>query len=158
MIIEPKHETVGAASIRALKDYNPDQTIIDTQRAMQKGYLDELAVCAKRGEELYGRSKHFYLCVQNRSERILKNVLRSQFYPRETRPTPAIDLTLYYYEPKDEQIIFVWCVPDKATVDRLGGHWFDDEGTMIFIPPQAPQPGEEQLASFCRSFVAGTLV
>lgn len=152
-------ETAGASSLRALKDHNPDQTVIDTKRAMLKDYADELAVCAKRGEDKHGRTKHFYLCVQTRRERILTNLVRNQFYTRETRPSPAIDLALYFYEPKDEKITFIWCIPDRETTDRLGGHWeYTDQGNKVWIPPEAPLPGEEQLAGFCRSFVAGTLI
>ena len=140
-----ERKTVGAAALEAKKDPYP-QDVIETQRAMQKGYVDELAKCAKNGEQLFGKTKPFYLCVQTRRERLLDNVMRNQFYPRQTRPSPAYDLALYHYDPKDELIRFVWCIPDNQTVDYLIAHEHE-------IPLD-----ERQLVDFCKAFKAGTLI
>lgn len=159
MIIETPRETVGAASLRALKDYNPDQNAINTQQEMQKGYVDELITCAKNGENNYGREKHFYLCVHTKKERLLPNVFRSFFEHRKTRPIPTYDLALYYYEPKDEKITFIWCVPAESVVDHFAGyHYVDVTGKTCWQPPATPKPGEEQLAQFCNAFRAGILL
>lgn len=138
-------ETVGAASLRLLEKADDKQGVIDTQREMQKGYLDNLIIAAKKGEEMYGKSKSFYVCVQNRRERTMPNVVRSQFYTRQTRPSPAYDLTLYWYNPSSETLRFVWCVPDQETVSKI-------------IENEASLPNDhKQLLGFCKAFVNRTL-
>lgn len=127
--------TVGAESIRLLSNPDTNQSVIDTQREMQKDYVDELIKCAKR----YTWTDPFYVCVQTRRERLLTNVIRCQFYGRMTRPTPQYDLACYYYDPKSEQLRFEWVVPDKETVDAVVSDCSDLE-----IDPQ--------LRRFCLEF------
>lgn len=146
MIEEIARKTVGAAAVELQSKNRDAQGVIDTQREMMKGYQDELIKCAKAGEKLFGKENHFYLCVQTRRERLLFNVMRNQFYARQTRPAPAYDLALYHYDPQDELIRFIWCIPDNQTVDYLILH--EDE-----IPME-----ERQLVDFCKGFKAGTLV
>jgi hypothetical protein len=74
------------------------------------------------------------------------NVIRNQFYHRLTRPAPTYDLALYHYDPKAEDLRFIWCIPDKETFKELSA------------PDYRPSPAEEQLCFFCRSLLAGTLV
>lgn len=159
MITSSNRETLGAAALRVRKDYNPDQTVIDTQRHMQKDHLEELMKCAKNAEVINGKEDHFYLCVQTRREKLLPNVIRSQFYARKTRPDTNYDLSLYHYEPKDENITFIWCIPDQETVGYFTGYYYvDPTGELHWEPPARPKKGEEQLAQFCKDFVAGTLI
>lgn len=145
--IPENHKTVGAAAVELMSKGDQKQGVIDTQRAMMKDYVDELVKCAKDGAEKYAESKKpFYVCVQTRRERLLPNVIRNQFYHRVTRPTPEYDLALYHYDPKAEQLRFVWCVPDQGTVERM------------CEPGFIPQMGEEQLHYFAKSFRANTLI
>lgn len=156
---EKRAETVGEAALRLAQNPDDHQTAIDTQREMQKGYFDELVKCAKRGEELHGKLSPFYVCVQTRRERLLQNVIRSQFYTRVTRPIPQYDMALYHYDPTSEALSFVWCVPDKETVDYFAGHWYTDhQGSPVWVDRAVPYEEERQLASFCVAFRANTLV
>lgn len=139
-------KTVGQEAIDILSKPQEEQSVIETQQQMLKGYVDELITAAKKGEELYGTQEHFYICVQTRRERLLTNVIRNQFYPRKTRPIPQYDLALYYYDPKDEKLTFVWCIPDRATVEDL----IINE---LKLPPE-----QRQLLGFCKAFIAGTLI
>jgi hypothetical protein len=107
--------TVGSEAVKLLQKGDQRQGVIDTQREMQKGYVDELIKCAKR----YDWTDPFYICVQTRRERLLPNVVRCQFYGRQTRPRPEYDLALYTYDPKAEQLRFEWIVPDKETVEEV---------------------------------------
>lgn len=159
MITDKPKETLGSAALKAAADYNPDQTIGETKDAMLSGYVDELIKCAKSGEVLHGKDTHFYVCVQTKRERLLQNVIRNLFYSRKTRPIPDYDLALYYYDPKDEKLTFVWCVPDKDTVKYFTGFWeADDAGHVRWVPPAIPTKEEEQLAEFCKLFVTCRLV
>ena len=158
-MLKEKAETLGEASLRLAKSPDSQQNCIDTQREMQKGYFDELVKCAKRGEVLHGNQSPFYVCVQTRRERLLQNVIRSQFYTRVTRPIPQYDMALYHYDPTSEALSFVWCIPDKETVDYFAGYWKpQDRGPPVWIDGAIPYEEERQLASFCVSFRANSLV
>lgn len=146
MILEQPRKTVGAASLELMAQGDQRQSVIDTQREMQKGYVDQLILCAQSGERAYGKTDNFYICVQTRRERLLPNVIRNQFYHRLTRPSPAYDLALYHYNPKDEDLRFVWCIPDKETIQAMS------------MPGYEPPPEHEQLYGFVRGFLAGTLI
>jgi len=136
--------TVGSEAIKLLENPDRQQPVVDTSREMLKGYIDSLIQCARHGESIYGKEDPFYICVQTRRERLLTNVIRNQFYSRKTRPSPQYDLALYWYDPKDEKMQFVWCIPDRETVHHLHAN--------------GPSSREDQkLAEFCRSFLAGTL-
>lgn len=138
--------TVGSKAVELMAKGDQRQGVVDTQREMTKGYIDELIKCAQSGSSAYGKEKPFYVCVQTRRERLLCNVIRNQFYHRITRPTPAYDLALYWYDPKEEELRFVWCIPDKQTVDD-----------MVY-PGFVPSKEDSQLYDFVKSFVAGTLI
>lgn len=141
-----KEKTVGQASYEILSKKQDAQPVIDTQREMLKGYYDELIKAVYSGIEQYGSEKPFYICVHTRRERTMVNVIRNLFHPRQTRPSPTYDLALYWYDPKTEQLSFVWCIPDKQTVEDLIANeiYLDKE----HLP----------LLGFCKSFIAGTLI
>jgi hypothetical protein len=107
--------TVGQCAVDLLAKGDQKQSVIDTTKEMQRGYVDELIKCAKR----YDWPEPFFICVQTRRERLLTNVIRCQFYARLSRPTPQYDLALYSYDPKKEQLRFEWVVPDKQTVEDV---------------------------------------
>lgn len=140
------HITVGKAAVDILSKHQEPQSVIETQQEMLKGYFDQLIIAAKSGEDKYGRDKPFYVCVQTRRERLLPNVIRNQFYTRQTRPTPQYDLALYHYDPMVEKLSFVWCIPDKETV--LG----------MLSPSFECPPDQSQLLGFVHSFAQGTLI
>jgi len=146
LTIDLKKETVGKIALDLIKQGDQKQGVIDTQREMLKKYVDNLIVAAREGEKAFGQEKAFYICVQTRRERLLTNVLRNQFYARRTRPAPAYDLALYWYDPKDEQLRFVWNVPDKETVEA-----------MTSYPENVPDD-QQQLLSFCQGFIRNTLI
>ena len=142
---EPR-KTVGQISTELLAKGDQKQGVIETQQEMMKNYNDELIKCALEGKEIYGTEKIFYICVQTRRERLLSNVIRNMFYTRQTRPRPAYDLALYHFEPKSEQLRFVWCIPDQETVQRM------------IDPMYIPTRDEMQLHEFCQWFEKGVLV
>jgi hypothetical protein len=138
------HETVGSAALRLLKDPTP-QGVVDTQREMQKKYVDNVLEAVERGKNLYPKADFFYVCVHTRRERLLTNVIRNIFHPRQTRPIPQYDLALYHFDVKEEKLSFVWCIPDKETVHHLVNEVSNDKQ-------------DEQLTYFCKLFVANTLI
>lgn len=143
-----KTKTVGEMALELLKKGDQEQPVIDTQREMQKEYVDNLIQAAKSGEEQYGKNKPFYICVQTRRERLLTNVIRNQFYTRQTRPLPQYDLSLYWYDPKEERIEFVWCIPDKESVENIIQ---DYEAGLL-------PSDQRQIYAFCKAFKQNILI
>lgn len=144
--VAERSQTVGAASLELLAKGDEKQSVIDTQQEMQKNYIEELIKCAQRGASLFGIDKTFYVCVQNRRERLLPNVIRCQFYPRRSRPLPAFDLSLYHYDPKAEKMTFVWTIPDEDAFNEM------------IAPGYIPPKGHEQLYGFVKAFHEGRLI
>lgn len=142
-IVAPLKKTVGQAAYELMSQPYYKQDAIETQREMLKGYHDELIKCVEAHKDW---TEPFYVCVQTRRERTMNNVVRNQFYARKTRPAPNFDLALYYYDPKTEQLAFVWCIPDHASVEYICSH-------ASSLPPE-----QGKLIEFCRSFKAGTLI
>ncbi len=138
-------KTVGAVALELQNDLYP-QDVIETQREMQKDHVEELMYCAKRHEKIFGSDNAYYVCVQLKRERLLTNVIRSYFYARRTRPIPDYDLSLYHYDPKTEQLTFVWAIPDKETVEYI----LENKHLLPL--------DHEQLIHFCISFKENTLV
>lgn len=156
---QKKRETVGEASLRLLANPDTKQNVEDTRHEMMKGYFDTLVETAKDGEKAYGKSNHFYVCVFSRKDRLIPNLIRNQFFHRKTRPVPTYDLALYYYDPKDENLQFVWIIPDKETVDKFAGYWSkNSRGERVFVPGEKPFRGEEQLSQWCVWFRQGMLI
>lgn len=144
--LEKTKITVGQAAHDILSKPQDSQNVIDTQKEMQKKYLDNVIEAALQGVKDYGKEKPFYVCVQTRRERLLTNVIRNQFYARRTRPDPQYDLALFHFDPIDEKLCFVWCIPDKETVQYL------------ILNESKIEKNEMQLLHFCKSFIAGTLI
>ncbi len=140
--LDLKKERVGQAAARLLSNPDNKQGVVDTQREMLKNYRDELIKCAKR----YDWKQPFYICAWTRRERTMVNVLRTQFFARQTRPAPTYDMQLYSYDPATEEMRFEWCLPDKDTIDQ------------ILADPLGLPKDHEQLYDFCRRFSQGTLV
>jgi hypothetical protein len=135
-------QTVGAAAYEILRKGESSQGVVDTQREMQKGYLDELIKCAKRHEW----REPFYLCVITKKERIMQNVIRNYFFARQTRPAPDYNMALYKYDPIDECISFEWVLPDPESVDMI-------------LENAAQLPKEQNdLIDFCVKFRLGVLI
>lgn len=144
-------KTIGQIALDLKKDPYP-QDVIETQREMQKEYLQNLYECAKKHEDitfadgLQGKEKPFYVCVQLKRERLIDNIIRTYFYARRSRPIPDYDLSLYYYDPQSGNIIFVWAIPDKETVEYI-----------LENKNQIPRD-HEQLYNFCKQFKENTLI
>lgn len=135
-------QTVGQAAYEILRKDQSSQGVIDTQREMQKGYIDELVKCAKR----YDWGDPFYLCVITKKERLMPNVVRNYFFARQTRPTPDYNMALYKYDPKTECVTFEWVLPDPESVDIIL------ENAHI-LPKE-----QKQLLDFCYRFRLGVLI
>ena len=137
-------ETVGAASQRLLRAHNPDQTVIDTQREIDKGYFDEILKVVDR-DPAKGWTEPYYIVVLTKKERIMENVLRRYFFARRSLPGPTFDQTVWRYYPAKGDLEFLWVLPDKETAAWM--QWF----------PQDVPAGHEALIGFVNDFVTDKL-
>jgi hypothetical protein len=143
---EPKKETVGAASLRLQSQGDQKQGVVDTQKEMLKGYMDNLIECAMNAKNVHPDVNPLYICVQTRRERTMVNVLRNLFYYRQTRPRPEYDMALYTFDPTTEELKFEWQIPDKETCNEMAAHPLD-------VPPE-----ESTLLNMVLAFKSGNLV
>lgn len=56
----------------------------------------------------------FYIQVPNikRTRNKIKGIAPI-FFERESCPTPTFDTVVYRYDPKDKEVEFLWCLPNK---------------------------------------------
>lgn len=139
---ESEETTVGAEAVKLLSNPDEKQLVKDTSNEMIKDYMDNLESCVRRYKDW---TDPFYVVVLNRRERLLVNVIRNMFFARKTLPTPEYDQTVYYYDPKTDELRYLWTVPDKETVMD-----------MVLCPNEV-RSSHFQLLEFCQLFVQGKL-
>ncbi len=61
----------------------------------------------------------FYVVVLIKKERLMPNVLRHYFFPRQSCPRAEWDQVVYRYRDEGDQIEFLWVVPDQNTCELL---------------------------------------
>jgi hypothetical protein len=106
-------KTIGEASLAASLKAPETNSPIDLQRAMQKEYVDELMKCVEDYRKVH--KGDFYVVVITKQERLMHNVLRNFFLARISCPSPDYDQTLFRYNAKDENVEYIWCIPDPVT-------------------------------------------
>lgn len=150
-IIQPTSQqvndvTVGKFATDLLaKDDGYQVNVIDQQRENTKEYLKDLNIAVDRGIILFPNSD-FYIHVETRKEKLLENVLRNQFIPRQSCPTPNYDQSVFKYHHEKCDLVFMWVIPDRGTC-------------FYFKQNYAQIPAEEkELLTFIRMFDDGTLL
>lgn len=111
-----REKKVGAYAYDLLSKPDTKQGVVDTQREMDKTYLNELQACVERYKDW---NFPFYVVVVTKKERLMQNVMRRYFFARQTMPTPTYDQTLWKYNPKTGDMEFIWVIPDKHTCATL---------------------------------------
>ncbi|MFB5619511.1 MAG: hypothetical protein ACE5RC_00060 [Nitrosopumilus sp.] len=137
-------ETVGAASQRLLSKADTKQGIIDTQKEMQKRFLEEISICTQR-KEYEDWKDPWYVIVLSRRERTMINVIRNQFFGRKSLPRPEFDQNVFKYYPLTGNLEYIWTIPDRDTT-----YW-------LATNPETAPTEQKQLVNFCVEFINGTL-
>ena len=129
----------------------PDEKInpIELQREIHKGnssddsFENQVRIAVERGEKDFDGD--FYVVVLFKKERLLKNVVRQYFFPRQSCPTPEYDQIVYQYLRKSRELKFQWVIPDKqSTID------------LPLMKSKLP-PEQQQLVKFAEDFNSGKL-
>lgn len=104
--------TVGKEAVKRLENPDTTQTIVDTQREIDKQYMDGVEECVKLHKAW---DKPWYIVVHLKKEQLLENVLRRKFIARRTLPTPQWDQQVWRYYPANGNLQFCWALPDENT-------------------------------------------
>lgn len=94
-------------------------------------------------------SGSFYIEIQTKRERVLKDVLHRYFIPKEACPRPTYDQTLFRYDSKLDGVTLVWALPDKQTC------------ILALIAPtklEDLKPGEKEMVEDIRRFADNSLM
>lgn len=109
-----ERDTIGKLSTELLqKDTVSDHSVGEQMQEQLSDYEDNVLACINRGKDYF--TGDFYVVVITKRERLMQNVLRHYFFPRISCPTPDYDQAVYKYTHADEQIEFLWVIPDKES-------------------------------------------
>jgi len=143
--MKKKRETVGKISSELMqKSHENTHTPIEKIKEQLKDFEKNIDECIARGKKDF--INDFYIVVVTKKERLLQNVLRNFFYPRQTCPTPEWDQTVYKYNRKNGCVEFLWVVPAKDICDLLIANALD-------LPPE-----QRDLLEFVMDYNDGTLL
>lgn len=106
-----KKETVGKIATDLQQKQAETRDPIELQREILKEYEGNIVECIERGKK--ETSNDFFVVVEVKKERLLKNVVRNMFFWRHSCPTPTYDQTVYHYHAKEEALEFLWVLPAK---------------------------------------------
>jgi hypothetical protein len=110
-------ETVGKLSSELI--VKPLETTSATEQMQEQlaDYDKEMLDCITRSKIDF--PDNFYVVVLTKRERLMQNVLRSLFFARLSCPTPNWDQTVYKYDRKKDEIVFMWVIPSKQTCEQM---------------------------------------
>lgn len=119
--------------------YDPQEV----QRAMESSICYNIEKAIERGAKQWD---HFYLVFLLRFEHFLPGALRPFYIPRQTRPTPDWDMSLWEYDRNWEKPKYLWTLPDKET------------GLMMLSNPSGVPDHAKELLGYVQKFHKGELV
>ena len=102
--------------------------------------------CLETHKKKEGYEGNFYLVVLTKKEKLMQNVLRNYFFATKSCPSPVWDQTVYQYNRANDELVFLWTIPDKATC-----FYFNTYKDMI-------KPEEMTLLKFVLDFEDGSLL
>lgn len=113
-----KRETVGKLSSNLLANaISEDHSSEEQMREQLEEWDKNVYACIAEGKRSFNTD--FYLVVETKKERIMKNVLRNYFFCRLTCPTPNYDQSVFKYHRNEERIEFLWVLPSKDTCKMI---------------------------------------
>ena len=142
--MKKKRKTVGALSHELLKKEPPKHTTFDQMREQLGEYEENVHKAIKAGLELYDGD--FYIISLNKKERLMQNVYRTYFFPRNSCPTPDFDQNAYKYTREDDKLELMWSIPDADAVNYM-----KNNANLV-------TPDKYTLLQFVLDFVDGSLL
>jgi len=81
-------------------------------------YMSNLWEAVDRGLKEHSTDKIF-IAVLSLRERLMHNVLRNKFLPRQSCPTPTYCQTVFKYEKVHDKLEILWTIPDRQSCTNL---------------------------------------
>ena len=142
--MKQKKETVGKLAVELAQKADDKHSIGEQMQEQLSNYDTELFLCFERNKQKY--KGIFYIVVITRGDKLLKNVIRHQFFARNSAPTPEYDQCVYQCHKEWPEPRFMWVMPCK------------DYSEYMFNNKESISPTEYQLLQFVIDFYDGTLL
>lgn len=139
-----KRETVGKLSIDLLAKADDKHTAGEQMSEQLSEYDKNLYECFDNNKHKY--TGIFYIVVVTRGDRLLKNVIRHQFFSRNSCPTPEYDQAVYQCHKDWLEPRFMWVIPCMEYAEHL-------KNNVPLVPLE-----EAELLRFVLDFYDGTLL
>lgn len=84
----------------------------------REDYMNHLWQAVDRGLKDYNQDI-LYIAVLTFRERLLRNVMRNKFVPRQSCPTPTYCQSVFKYEKDHDRLQLLWTIPDRESCTML---------------------------------------
>jgi len=121
MVEEKGKKTVGELALeQQLKPYYEAPVEEFGKEILQENenYMKNLWEAVDRGIKEYN-TDYIYVAVLSLRERLIHNVLRNKFIPRQTCPTPTYCQSVFKYEKELDRLQLLWTIPDRESCTML---------------------------------------
>ena len=135
------NKTAGEIALELQQKTPESRDPIEIQRATEENYLLNLELCIEQHRKLFDAD--FFIVVLQKREKHLQNIFRNYFLARRTCPTPSCDQTVFHFNPKDENLTFLWTVPS------------DQACQMLMDNQLIVDPSERELLKFVQQYMSG---
>ena len=143
LVHQQDRETVGKIATDLMKSSPELVPLKELGQDMLSDYMENLWIAVDRGKkELWA---DFFVVVLQKKERLLDNVVRNQFLYRSSCPTPTYNQSVFRYSFKDDELEYVWSLPDKSSCFML-------KANALMVAPE-----ERDMLKFVLDFFDGTL-
>ena len=138
-----KKKTFGQIVNELMEKPDEKQGTIDTMREVLKTWYPEINTCIENHKHW---NRPYFIQTILKRERIAVNSIRQYFVAMQAMPIAQNDQSVYFYNPNNEQLLYLWTVPDIGTIEYL----INNEKFLI-------EEGDVDLLYFSKLFKAGTL-
>lgn len=116
-----KKKTLGESALELFK--NPD--VLDhspTEQSweMLKDFDNQMYEAIEEGKKKFDGD--FFVVYLIKKEFNINNAMHTYFVTRQTCPTPNYDQSVYKFHRNDEEIEYIWTLPDKKTYEMILNH------------------------------------
>ncbi len=116
-INQKDRETIGKIATDLMMSTPEEVPVTELGKDMLQDYMENLWITVDRGKKDYGTD--FFIVVLQKKEKILENVVRNQFLYRRSCPTPTYNQSVFRYLFKDDELEYIWSLPDKDSCYML---------------------------------------
>lgn len=157
-------QTVGSKALELASKDDGSITPMDIAESNEQEYINNIIWCVEHAQKkvscrVNGRDAcnpyckdrasmdgDIFVDVEVRTDlKPIGNVIRAQFIPKLTCPSPRWDHSVFHYEKNKETISYLWSIPPKE--------WCE----YYLKNPDLVPMGQEQMFLFIKSFYNGSL-